>query len=96
VRLPGEVTLTEALGSELVAHVEVPARPAITEATREVAADVDEVAIDRLRGDSAVLVGRFSARSDVKAGQSVEVAVDNRALHLFDPQTAQAISQGGE
>ncbi len=93
-RLTGQVRLTEALGSELVAHVEVAARPALTEETREVAADVDQVLVQRLQEESAVLVGRFLARSDVKPGHVVEMAVETRALHFFDPETALAIYEG--
>ena len=95
-RLTGQVRLTEALGSELVTHVEVAARPALTEETREVAADVDQVAVQRLESESAVLVGRFAARSDVKPGQAVEMAVETRALHFFDPETALAIYEGDQ
>ncbi len=92
--LTGQVRLTEALGSELVVHVEVAARPALTEETREVAADVDQVMVQRLQQESAVMVGRFLARSDVKPGQAVEMAVETRALHFFDPDTALAIYEG--
>ena len=91
----GTVRLTEALGSEIIAHVEVAARPARTTETTEVAADVDPVALDRLTTDNAVVVGRFNPRSDVKPGQAVELAVDTRSLHLFDPETALAIARGG-
>ena len=98
--VPGTVRLTEALGSEIIAHVEVAARPAHTSETAEVAADVDPVALDpvaldRLTTDNAVVVGRFNPRSDVKPGQAVELAVDTRSLHLFDPETALAITRGG-
>src|SRR3954468_15799650 len=92
--LPGHVRLTEALGSEIIVHVEVAARPAVTEEVVEVAGDVDEVALDRLRTDVAAFVGRFSARSDVKAGQDIAMAVDTRSLHFFDPNTAMAIYEG--
>ncbi|HVF12946.1 MAG TPA: sn-glycerol-3-phosphate ABC transporter ATP-binding protein UgpC [Acidimicrobiales bacterium] len=94
--ISGEVRLTEALGSEIVAHFDIAARPAVTEAARELAADVgDEVAFERLEQESTTFVGRFGPRSDVKAGERIEVAVDTRALHVFDPGTALAIYRGG-
>jgi multiple sugar transport system ATP-binding protein len=94
--IAGHVRLTEALGSEVVVHFDVAARPAVTEETRELAADVgDEVAFERLEDEKTTFVGRFSPRSDVKQDQHVRVAVDTRSLHIFDPETALAIYQGG-
>jgi len=90
--IAGRVRLTEALGSEIVAHFDVQARPAVTEETRELVTDVgDDVAYERLEHESTTFVGRFSPRSGVKPDQPVEVAVDTRSLHLFDPETALAI-----
>lgn len=87
--------MTEALGSEIVAHFDVAARPAVTDDTRELAEDVgDHVALERLERleqDTTTFVGRFDPRSDVKPDQRVEVAVDTRSLHVFDPETALAI-----
>jgi multiple sugar transport system ATP-binding protein len=94
--IAGRIRLTEALGSETVVHFDVNARPAVTEQTRELAADVgDDVAFERLVDESTTFVGRFSPRSDVKPDQGVSVAVDTRSLHLFDPDTALAIYRGG-
>jgi multiple sugar transport system ATP-binding protein len=38
-----------------------------------------------------VIVGRFGPRSRVKAGDTIDVAVDTRSLHFFDPETALGI-----
>jgi multiple sugar transport system ATP-binding protein len=94
--LSGRVRLTEALGSEMVVHFDVAAKPAVTEETRELAADVgDDVAFERLEQEVTTFVGRFSPRSDVKQDQEIRVAVDTRSLHIFDPDTALAIYRGG-
>jgi multiple sugar transport system ATP-binding protein len=37
------------------------------------------------------MVGRFDARSKVKEGETVEVAVDTRGLHFFDPDSGLGI-----
>jgi multiple sugar transport system ATP-binding protein len=37
------------------------------------------------------MVGRFNARSQVKEGETVEVAVDTSSLHFFDPETGLGI-----
>jgi multiple sugar transport system ATP-binding protein len=97
-RLRGEVELREALGSELMVHFKVDARPAMTEEVKELAADAGTTAEELGGGDErhSVLVGRFSPDSKVREGETAEVAVDSRALHFFDAQTGTAIydSQG--
>jgi multiple sugar transport system ATP-binding protein len=97
-RLRGNVELTEALGSEIMVHFSVRARQATTEDVRELAQDVgDERAVQELeRGApaTATIVGRFAPRSRVRAGETVEVAVDTRALHFFDPETGLGIYDG--
>jgi multiple sugar transport system ATP-binding protein len=90
-RLRGTVELTEALGSEVLVHLTIDAAPAVTEDVRELARDVgDERMVSDLDHGGlgrTALVGRFGARSRVRAGETVEVAVDTRALHFFDPET---------
>jgi len=94
-RLKAEVALTEALGAELIVHVLVDAKPAYTEDVKELARDAG--APDMIPGttlgedDRAAIIGRFSARSKVRAGQSTEIAVDTSALHFFDPDSGQGI-----
>jgi multiple sugar transport system ATP-binding protein len=92
-RLKGKVELTEALGSEIMAHFTVDAPPALTEDVRELAQDVgDERAVEaRSEAQHTTMVGRFGARSKVHEGETVEVAVDTRALHFFDPETGLGI-----
>ncbi len=92
-RLNGQVTLTEALGSEIMVHFTIEARPALTEDVRELAEDMDAVAVQGLDEASAetTMVGRFGARSRVRVGHPAEVAVDTRSLHFFDPETGLGI-----
>jgi multiple sugar transport system ATP-binding protein len=91
-RLQGEVKLREALGSEIIVHFAVNARPAFTEDVRELARDVGEDirAEDAARGETT-LVGRFGARSRVREGETAPVAVDTRSLHFFDPESGVGI-----
>src|SRR4051812_18335264 len=96
-RLQGEVTLTEALGSEIMVHFTIDAKQAVTDDVRELAADAGDDRVDQLAEKSnATLVGRFGARSRVRPGQPAEVAVDSRALHFFDPETGMGIYDGTE
>jgi multiple sugar transport system ATP-binding protein len=96
-RLQGEVELTEALGSEIMVHFRIDAKQAVTEDVRELAEDAGDDRVEQLQEQPhASLVGRFGARSRVRAGQPAEVAVDARALHFFDPATGMGIYDGTE
>jgi multiple sugar transport system ATP-binding protein len=92
-RLRGTVQLRESLGSEVMVHLQVDATPALTEDVRELAQDMDAVAVRGL--DEGVtettIVGRFGARSRVREGEVAEVAVDTRTLHFFDPESGLGI-----
>jgi multiple sugar transport system ATP-binding protein len=94
-RLRGRVLLREALGAEVLIHFVTAARPAVTEDMRELAEDVgDDRVVGQLAGEAreeATLVGRFSPRTSANAGETIDVWVDLRALHFFDPQTGLAI-----
>jgi multiple sugar transport system ATP-binding protein len=88
-RVRGEVVLREALGSEVMVHFMVDAKPALTEDVRELARDVGEEVTE---GETkTTMVGRFGARTRVREGQQAEVAVDTRALHFFDPENGAGI-----
>ena len=93
--LKGKVELTEALGSEIMVHFTIEAKQAMTEDVLELAEDVgdDRVGqqVDANGPAAATLVGRFGARSRVRGGADVDVAVDTRALHFFDPHTGLGI-----
>ena len=96
-RLRGVVELREALGSELMVHFRVEGtRAALTEDVKELARDADEAAELEPAEEHALLVGRFQARARVEHGEPIEVAVDVRSLHFFDPETSQGIYNGTE
>jgi multiple sugar transport system ATP-binding protein len=92
-RMRARVELREALGSEILVHFTVEARPAVTEDVRELARDVGEESAVEARAEDThtTLVGRFGPRSQVRVGDVMEVAVDTRSLHFFDPETGVAI-----
>ena len=89
-RLRGRVGLTEALGSEVIVHFTVNARPALTEDVRELAQDVGETVEEEPTGETTI-VGRFGSRTRVREGELAEVAVDTRALHFFELETGLGI-----
>jgi multiple sugar transport system ATP-binding protein len=92
-RVQGTVNLREALGSEVMVHFTVEAKPALTEDVRELAEDMDTAIARGLDEATAytTMVGRFGARSQLRVGEVAEVAVDASALHFFDPETGLGI-----
>ncbi|MEP6980965.1 MAG: sn-glycerol-3-phosphate ABC transporter ATP-binding protein UgpC [Nakamurella sp.] len=84
--LSAHVTLTEALGSEIVVHF-------VTEDTKLLkeesgAADVADVTPD----DRTSWVASFTPRSRVRRRDDVKVVVDTERLHFFDATTSLAIN----
>jgi multiple sugar transport system ATP-binding protein len=94
-RLQGRAELREALGSEVLLHFSVAARQAVTDEVLELAEDVgDDRAIGQLATEvpqETTLVGRFDARTRIREGDTFEVALDQQALHFFDPDSGLAI-----
>jgi len=90
--IKGVVVLREPLGSEIVAHFEVDARPALTEDVRELARDVGQESTLATQSDEsdakATMVGRFGPRSHIRTGDVIDVAVDTATLHVFDLETS--------
>jgi multiple sugar transport system ATP-binding protein len=88
--IKGMVELREALGSEIMVHFKTDATPAMTEDVRELRQDAGTENVPMEEG-GAILVGRFGARSGVTINEEINVAVDTRALHFFDPDTGLGI-----
>jgi multiple sugar transport system ATP-binding protein len=98
-RLRGTVLLTEALGSEILAHVEMKASPVLTEDVVEGAvyeAEEAEVMTDLLsESDSGrtAFVGRLDPASRVKPDTEIELSVNTSKLQFFDLETGFAIRE---
>jgi multiple sugar transport system ATP-binding protein len=101
-RIHGLVRHRESLGSEVMAHIVIPVKMAMTEDVRELAEDVGDdrtLEADADEAPETTIVGRFGNRSRVAEGDRVEVSVDTRALHFFDPDTGLGIyddQRGGQ
>jgi multiple sugar transport system ATP-binding protein len=89
-RLAATVQLRESLGSEIVAHLQIDARPPASDQARELADDVGGVALADGAGGTP-LVARLDARSVLGPGDRPELVVDTDALHLFDPDSGLGI-----
>jgi multiple sugar transport system ATP-binding protein len=77
--IQAKVTLTEALGSEIMTHFALDAPT------------VDSGDPDAVEETGADAVGRFNPRSRVKIGETVQIAVATENLHFFDFDTREAI-----
>jgi multiple sugar transport system ATP-binding protein len=89
------VRSVEALGSEIIAHIELPGKPVTTEEVKEVAADLDASIVQELeaeeRGSVLPLVARFDVASRARIGDAVEVVVETGHVHCFDLESGAAI-----
>ncbi len=83
-RLKAPIVLTESLGSDQMVHFTIDA-PTAKVADQDL---LDEIEIS---DGSGVCIGRFSARSAVRAGDVADVAIDCTRLHFFDAASGLAI-----
>ncbi|MFY9579882.1 MAG: sn-glycerol-3-phosphate ABC transporter ATP-binding protein UgpC [Gaiellaceae bacterium] len=97
-RLRGRVLLTEALGSELLVHVELSGKPVVTDDVLEGAVELEDAMLDDLaqkaEEERTTFVGRFDAESEVRPDHIVDMAVDTTKLQFFDLETGTTIRAG--
>jgi multiple sugar transport system ATP-binding protein len=98
-RIRSEVILREALGADVVAHVKVRAPAVMTEDVKELAHDVGQEALEAVeqeaRAGESTFLARLSPRTGATEGEPIELVVDVRRLHFFDPDTGLGIYGGG-
>ncbi|HXF57555.1 MAG TPA: sn-glycerol-3-phosphate ABC transporter ATP-binding protein UgpC [Actinomycetota bacterium] len=94
-RLSAVVDLREALGSQIIVHFTVQAPPVLTEDVRELATDVGADALAELEQTAKTGISTFVAalnpRTRAREGERLELVVDTRRLHFFDPETGLGI-----
>jgi multiple sugar transport system ATP-binding protein len=94
-RIATKVDLVESLGSEVLVHFTVSAPIVLTEDTKELAADVGSEALEsleeRAQHEKSTFVARLSPATKAREGERIELVVDTRRLHAFDPQTGRGI-----
>jgi multiple sugar transport system ATP-binding protein len=99
-RLRGTVLLTEALGPEVLAHVEVAARPVLREEVLEAAVALDAAAVAGLESEArqrrTTIVGRFDSRTRVARDDEIELGVDPSSIHFFNLETGEAVTTMGD
>jgi multiple sugar transport system ATP-binding protein len=94
-RIATNVDLVESLGSEVLVHFTVSAPIVITEDTKELAADVGTEALESLevkaQEEKSIFVARLNPATKAREGERIELAVDTRRIHAFDPETGRGI-----
>jgi len=90
-RIKAKVTLTEALGSEIVVHFTLAGQPVVTDDTKLIAEESGEQELHIAADEGVKWVASFTPRSRVRMGDKIEIAVDVERAHFFDPHTSDAI-----
>jgi multiple sugar transport system ATP-binding protein len=87
--------LRETVGSEAFLHFTLDIAPVVTEDTRELAEDTGAEMLQKLEEEASAhktpFVARTHARSRAREGERIELFVDTRELHFFDPETGDGI-----
>jgi multiple sugar transport system ATP-binding protein len=94
-RFPATIDLREDMGAEAYLHFQVDAPPALTDDTRDLASDLGSEKLEELREQASERRTRFVVRASPESraavGSDVEILVDTRKLHFFDPASGEAI-----
>jgi multiple sugar transport system ATP-binding protein len=92
-RIPVTAGVTEGLGTEIHVIFAIDAPP-VEHASLASAAekrDDEDDTVAALAGGKSMWTARVSARSAVRPGAPLELAIDTSRLHLFDPQSGESI-----
>jgi multiple sugar transport system ATP-binding protein len=97
-RLGATVDLREALGSEILIHFTVEAPIVLTEDTKELASDVGTEELEDLEQRAAearsTFVASLNPRTEAREGERLELFLDTRRLHFFDPESGRGVYDG--
>ncbi|MEA2687292.1 MAG: multiple sugar transport system ATP-binding protein [Actinomycetota bacterium] len=84
------IELVEWMGSELYAYFTVGGGAAASELGRHADLSAEDV---RAVGEGTQVVARLNTASTARKGEEIDLWLDARALHLFDPETGAALSR---
>jgi multiple sugar transport system ATP-binding protein len=90
-KMPVKANVTEELGSEIHVLFSIDSPPVEHASISTAVADDDEETGIPLDGGKTLWTARVSARSPVRPGSQLELAVDTSRLQFFDPESGLAI-----
>jgi multiple sugar transport system ATP-binding protein len=94
-RLKVRADVREDMGAEAYIHFTVDSPPVVTEDVKELASDVGEEDLrEQAEEGKTRFIARVSGRAEAKEGEQIELVVDTRGLHFFDPETGDGIYGG--
>ena len=85
------ISLTQSMGSEVIAHFEPVGGAVQTEDVSSFTGEQEDVAGRDQLSSAHQLVGRLDPRTKAAAGSSLTVSLDLDRIHFFDPETELAI-----
>ncbi len=90
-RIPVEVDVTEELGTEIHVIFTIDAPIVRHSSLSQAISDEDDDSAIALAGGKSQWTARVAARSQVKPGHRLDLALDNSNLHFFDPDSGLTI-----
>jgi len=93
VVFPSRISNIEWMGSELYAYLPYQAGDAIAGQLDSLAADLD---LEQSSGEESQLVARLDAASRVEENAEAQIWLDARRIHLFDPETGEALTHSAK
>jgi multiple sugar transport system ATP-binding protein len=82
-----KLDLVESLGAEYYAYFHLEGTRVESEHLSEVAADAGLSEVPSAQAGDTSLVARLNEMSEINEGDEIELWLDTRRLHLFDPAT---------
>jgi multiple sugar transport system ATP-binding protein len=92
VTFEAEIDLVESLGSDLFAYFHIESEGVQSDQLADLVGDrLDETGAANIREGEEQIVARLDPTSEVKRGERAELWADTAKLHLFDPESGEAL-----
>jgi multiple sugar transport system ATP-binding protein len=92
-RVRAVVDIREDMGSEVFVHFAAGGPPVRGEDV-QAAVGTEAVEIEQLQSGTSLFVGRLDRTTSAREGEPIDLVVDTRRLHFFDPESGAAIFDG--
>ena len=97
IAFEAEIDLVESLGSDLFAYFHVESEGVESDQLADLVEDrLEETGVTSLREGHEQVVARLEPTNRVKRGERTELWADTAKLHLFDPESGEALGKGSK